>query len=394
MIYCTQCGTLLQDGQVCECLKANNFCTQCGNQLPEGQVCACTIKLPPEPPPVLANEPKIQKSQSTIPKVEKHAQSKPIPANIKTYVDKPVTTKEANEKVIETPHASANMVPGQVKPMSGEVPIKQYHIANINNLLRINRTAGYLEITSKRIIYRAEKHTYISSSTTHNEFAIEEIAGLEVTNNHRFSIARCAIGLTIIAGFSALIAWAVIALTFGFFGDAYTVDFMTRPTLRQVLPWVFERLGQDRHADIGNLSMITGLIAGFGGIALFFLFKGKLLLKQFLLGMSFGGFAAVALTYNTYAFVLLALSSLCAIFGLGLFSTVSDLVISVLNKGGDKVCLVRARRLADIFHGSYGIGYAEIAPTDETDAAAQELGAIIGDVQKLGVDGVERWREP
>jgi hypothetical protein len=36
-------------------------------------------------------------------------------------------------------------------------------------------------------------------------------------------------------------------------------------------------------------------------------------------------------------------------------------------------------------------GFAEVIPTEETEGAIREIGAIIGDIQKLGDSGIDRW---
>jgi hypothetical protein len=36
-------------------------------------------------------------------------------------------------------------------------------------------------------------------------------------------------------------------------------------------------------------------------------------------------------------------------------------------------------------------GFAEVIPTEETEGAIREIGAIIGDIQKLGDLGLEKW---
>jgi len=36
-------------------------------------------------------------------------------------------------------------------------------------------------------------------------------------------------------------------------------------------------------------------------------------------------------------------------------------------------------------------GFAEVIPTEETESAIREIGAIIGDIQELGDSGLEKW---
>jgi hypothetical protein len=38
-----------------------------------------------------------------------------------------------------------------------------------------------------------------------------------------------------------------------------------------------------------------------------------------------------------------------------------------------------------------GVGFDEVIPTEETESVIREVGAMIGDIQKLGDSGLEKW---
>jgi len=366
MSYCTKCGKPLPEGQACVCTATAGFCTQCGSALSPGLSCECMAKKAEE-----ANESKESKESENVMEAE-------APTVEPTINPEPVLAKQ--------------IIPG-VDALTDEIQVKQYHIACLRNLFRINRAAGHLAITSKRIIFRAEKRSFGNKTIIQREHYIEDIRGIEAVCNYRVSATRILIGIMTLGVLAAIGAAGVLWFTYGsIWAEANAGHFVTQPPIHLIFSWAFMGLQEGWPHDIGYVSLGVGLIIGFGGVALFFLMRGRLWLKLAFLGLSVGGFGVAALAYNLYAFILLILSVFLAVFGLFVFSWVPDLVISVRRKEGVAMRLVYGRRLADVFKGRAGAGYAETAPTDKTADAIREIGAIIGDIRALGADGVAKWR--
>jgi len=391
MSFCTQCGSILQDSQPCECITAKEFCTQCGNKLLEGQACDCTadakspeqaIPSPFEMPPIPA---------------PKRTRAKPKKPNTSTYVEKPSlsdSVKKISETAIAPPEeydVKTSIVPDLMHAISDETPVKQYHIANLRNMFRITSATGQLQVTNKRVIFSAD-NLRNGKTITQREYDIEKIAGVELTSKYRLSLSRLFIGLVTVTAFAAFAAWVILAITHGFTGSSAASD-MYRPSLTQVIPWALDGLNHDLNPDINFISIVVGLVVGFAGIVFFALMRGMFWLKQILLGTSLGGLATVALTYSLYGFVLLALSVLITCAGLVLFSWLPDLTVLLRSKEGATITMVRGWRITDAFHSTLGAGYAEAAPAGEAELAIHELGAIIRDIQTLGSKGVANWAE-
>jgi len=347
--------------------------------------------FPPLPKPTDRHTEIPQERPTERPRTEKH----------NTYVEKPTITEKVKKLGIDatqppdTDDGEISIVPNKISAMSGEMPIRQYHVANLRNLLRFTLAAGYIEVTNKRVIFRAEKQNKARNATIHREFDIKHVAGIEGVSSYRFSLPAAAIGLVTIVAFAALMAWLVLSFTHGFARDLLSLDtatHMSMPALWLIIPRAIEGLTQGRQPDVNSISMIVGLVAGFGGIALFFVLRGKFWFKQMLLGISLGGFGVVALTYNTFAFVLLAVSVVMTIVGLVIFSWMPDLTINVRSMEGQEICLIRRRSLS-LLAGAPTARYAESAPREDTEAALSEIGAVIGDIRVLGRAGVDRWLE-
>jgi VIT1/CCC1 family predicted Fe2+/Mn2+ transporter len=80
------------------------------------------------------------------------------------------------------------IVPDSIKPDEGEIPVKQYNIAILRNLFKFERSEGRMQITNKRMIFRAAGRSVGGRTTLQHEFAINEIAGIEAIRNYKFSL--------------------------------------------------------------------------------------------------------------------------------------------------------------------------------------------------------------
>jgi len=283
------------------------------------------------------------------------------------------------------------IIPDQVVPTANEVTIRQYNVTTLRSLLRIPRGVGHMQITNKRLIYRSQGRSIGGSEVVHQEINISEITGIAAISNHRVSLTHVIIGLiTMILG-AIIMAIVTLAFTEGWFSVA-----PHQPAIDGFLfnlQATIESFVAAYGRNISQISLLIGLMVGFAGIAIFFILRRMFWGKLVFLGTGLGGFFAVALTGNIYAYALLAIAVTMCILGLIVFCVVPDFVLEVSLKSGNKT-LVRARRsFAAVFtgHSTASAGYAEVAPTEDVEGAVQELGAIIADIQEMGVAGVERW---
>jgi Ca2+/Na+ antiporter len=140
------------------------------------------------------------------------------------------------------------------------------------------------------------------------------------------------------------------------------------------------------------LMTLLGLILGIAGLFVFFALYKKFGLKLFILNFSILGFVLSLAASGIFIFMwLLVLSVITTLVCVFLFCFRPNLVISVKNKGGVEGA-VDIRRDA-LFARQKGTGFAEVIPTEETESAIRELGAIIGDIQKLGDSALGKWTQ-
>ena len=97
------------------------------------------------------------------------------------------------------------IVPECISATDNEIPVKQYNLAILRNLLKFERAEGKLQITNKRVIFRAPGTSVKGRTTLQQEYAIDEIAGIETRNNYKFNFLYLIFACLIIFGAYTLI---------------------------------------------------------------------------------------------------------------------------------------------------------------------------------------------
>jgi len=87
----------------------------------------------------------------------------------------------------DTYERGMKIVPACISANENEIPVKQYNIAVLRNLLKFERAEGRMQVTNKRVIFRAAGRSVGGRTTLQHEFAIDEVAGIEARNNFKFS---------------------------------------------------------------------------------------------------------------------------------------------------------------------------------------------------------------
>jgi len=362
MNFCTNCGHQMA--------KEQTFCTECGTKM-ETAVAAKT--------PTLAEKP-------TAPTLTiDRAAAMGFLESLKNRMG----IGEPERNATDAYESGVQIVPNSIKATDGEIPIRQYNIATLRNLLRFERAEGRLQITNKRVIFRATGRSIGGRTTLQQEFTLNEIAGVEAIRTYRFSFFHLICGLLVVGIFAMLGATIALSGMDAGWGTPTAAEAVMMGFF--AIAMLFDGSGG---FDIGAMPTLMGLILGFGGLAAFFLLHKKFLLKLLLLGLSFGGFSVLMLSANVIMVLLALVSLFTTIFGVFLYCMRADLEFIIKNKGAlEESPPVRIRRSRNFwFFGQQdSAGFSEIMPTAETETAIRELGAIINDIQTLGDLGVEKW---
>lgn len=332
------------------------FCPQCGKPLAEGETCTCAGAAP------VFN---VESAKGLIEKVKNHM----------GIGDPELNKGDAYEK-------GKNIVPDCISANEGEIPVKQYEVATLQNrILGIpyTKAKGKMQVTNKRVIFRAPGRCLAGRTTLQHEFAIDELAGVEARREYVFNFGDLLIGFLVAAIGGGVLSWLINEL---FAGNMY----------------------KDGVAGL----VIATLILGLGGFVPFVMLKKKWLLKVLCLGgatMSMLSIGSTVQRYGEYAdkggaeffggllvfFGVLALIAL--LFCLFIYSIKPNLVLVIKTKSASDAIDIRRKKVVS-FGGKDEdhTGYVEVIPAEDAERCIREINAIISDIQKLGDFGISKWQ--
>ncbi|MBQ3133568.1 MAG: hypothetical protein IJC17_04775 [Clostridia bacterium] len=326
------------------------FCTKCGNPVEDGQVCLCT-----ETPPMQGVKDRLSDILGKV-------------ANL-------IGLDLGSNHVLNPYERGQQIVPDNIRADEGEQPIKQYNLALLRSRILFKRAEGRLQVTNKRLIFRATGISLTGNTVLQHEFAIPEIAGVEIRKSNRFSflsLFAAVIGSLIVCGAANSIFSSILTTS------AFS-------------------------------SLVAYLIAFVSG-ASFFLFKKKFWLKLLLLsiGMSVMPVLTNSITLSavmlggehivksllTFPNLVASLLDILWILGVILVCMVPDLKVCIKTKSaGDAIQIRRKIWGFGLKQHDEFSGFSEVLPAADTDCAAKELGAMIDDLQTLGDMAIEKWKE-
>ena len=151
------------------------------------------------------------------------------------------------------------IVPESISENEGEIPVRQYNMAVLRTRWKFMRAEGRLQVTNKRLIFRAAGRSLMGRTTLQHEFNLAEIGGVEVRKDWRFSIFDFSIAFY----FSALVGF--------------------------IFNWIVSLA----YADAVAFGIILGSIFGLTGLIPFFTLKKKFLIKALACAASVGSLYSV-----------------------------------------------------------------------------------------------------
>ena len=241
------------------------------------------------------------------------------------------------------------IVPDCISPNENEIPVKQYNIAILRNLLRFERAEGRVQVTNKRVVFRAAGRSIGGRTTLQQEFAIDELAGIEAQRNFRFGFIYLLFGLIVVGIIMSLFSGIFSSINGYFVAMNYEANQQKVQSLREKQQAendkAFDKYWDDRekielrYADdedrlqeelqkleeeyqsstearntkyqediskqqkkgTNGTSVFVGILRylfGFAGLASFFLLRKKFLLKLLFLGVSYAAFLSYKTTFD------------------------------------------------------------------------------------------------
>lgn len=252
------------------------------------------------------------------------------------------------------------IVPNCIEAEDNEIVVKQYNIAKLRTRLKFMKAEGRLQVTNRRILFRAAGTSLTGNTLQEHQFNIDELAGIEMHKDYKFSILS-------FLGCCLLNYW-VFLLTAGILVGIFGYRSNTGP-------------------------MLMGILLGILGIVPTFLIYKRFWLKLLAAIISAGGFAlAYGIHNNGFLAFLLFISQIIVLINLVIVCFVPNLVIKLKTKGATGAIVIGSQKA--MFRRKTGddySGFAEVMPWEDTVAAMNELGTMLDDLQKLGDYAIEKW---
>ena len=352
MAFCTKCGRKLEDGEVCNCQSvADTSAGDVFNPYNSVQPNSNTVSVDDKDVVINIDTDKVKKGISDA--VGKFA----------TGVDK-ISEQKVKYDSSTSFESGMKIVPDCIAANDGEIPIKQYDFAKLRNRLTLENARGRIQVTNKRIIFRAAGQSLFGKSVLHQEFRIDEIAGVEIRNKPEFNFLSLIFGIIITAIFGGGVGFALTSLI----GNSSAASD------------VYKR-------QVTFLAATNRIFEKFYGI------------RQILLSIACGSILAQVMSYYDNAFMIfcVALLALACLINLFLYSIVPNLV-AIFKTGASAAIEIKREPIMGLLSFLFvakddqNSGYQEILPWKDTDIAIRELGTMIDDIKTMGDAAIEKWK--
>lgn len=319
------------------------YCTRCGKPIREGEQCSCTKTLP-----------KLDTSSFAM---------------FMYTLGQRMGIGDPNIDPVNKYERGKRIVPDNIAPNDSEVPVRQYNLCVLRSRFKFMRAEGRLQLTNQRILFRAKGTSLVGGTTLQYEFAIDEVAGFQIVRNFRFSLIDLVIAIVL----------SLLTMEIGIFAGGFLYD------------------------KLSGFGAVMSFILAFLCFLPAFMIRKFFLTKSMVLGLGTGLFSVVM-------FAVIENKILPKLVGLFLLANVILIVVHffvfafkpnmefhVRTKSGEAVIPVRCEKngFASFLNSVLAqyTGYNEVLPTDETETAITQIGAMINDIQKLGNYGIEKWKQ-
>lgn len=321
------------------------YCTRCGKPIKEGERCGCT-----------------RKAKLHFNSTQDFAEGASI-----------FGASRANQDEIY--ERGQKIVPDNIVPNESEIPVRQYNLCVMRSRIKGDRAEGRLQLTNKRILFRAKGTSPVGETTIQHEFSIDEIAGFQVVRNFRFSI----LDLLVIFAFSVAVGYVGIGVGI-FLSSAMKGfgQFLTYLLSFAVALPAFVWLRQNQY--VGKCAFLSASVGLLSVLREVVYFK-----NHFLMTLS-----------TVFIYIPLVVFGVLAIACVFAFAFKPNMEFHIRTKTGEAVIPVRCEKtgfaaLGRVIDAQF-MGYNEVLPTNETETAIREIGAMINDIQKLGDYGISKWK--
>jgi hypothetical protein len=269
-------------------------------------------------------------------------------------------------------------------PAEDEHAVRTYHCTTLFSRLLSLKAEGYLTVTNKRVVFYALGSSYAGKSVLQSEVPIADVSGISSYKGTSFSLMHLleALGGSLIAGI--LISTIVgIASALVFAQVRSLRDLQTLQTLSWLLPIALIVWSLFVPRD----KVLRSILAGSG--ALLTLGLSGINLTAGILG-SFGGGSRGGGGLGIITALLAGVYALACFFWYARRKTIS---LTVGSKGGSNTPIAISGISGFGAYNTAALRALTAEPATDAEAMIKELGAMITDIQALGIYGSQKWTE-
>ncbi|MBE6741132.1 MAG: hypothetical protein E7570_02410 [Ruminococcaceae bacterium] len=369
------------------------FCTKCGQELIDGQQHIC---------PAANNTPPVRPKPSTD---NRSVDFKEEGDTIGVSIDKEAVKTKYNDFVSQVGDATnevrnslgnsfergLDIVPDVINANDGEIPIKQYKIARLRTRITLSKAEGKLQVTNKRVIFRATGRSIMGKVTLHEEFKIDEIAGAEFRNRPEFNFFNFLIAI-ILTGLFATPGFLIANLCDGDRAPVFNgiiTFFIVVFGILAIGAWIFLAIYLRKKKTYNRFYTLRLIVLSFIG--------GSVAQRA----VGHVGYYSSDINKVTAVIcaIILSVMVLIALLNIFLIAFVPNLVIKIKTKGalsGIEVMKEQPIALLGFLFGKNreeSSGFLEVLPWVDTDIAIKEVGTMIDDIRTLGDAAIEKWKQ-
>lgn len=326
-------------------------CEYCGRELMDGEVCGCSQ---------LGNIQQIDWNdyfQLTLSKDMLENMKKNLGIlweNLKKTLEtlRENLSERDYDQGIGGPYENNMQITGEcVVPTEQEIPVRQYNVARLRTPLW-KKAYGRLQVTNKRVLFRAKGKSLAGPIEIENEFSLEEIGGIEIKQDYRFNL--------LIFLMSTLTIWLCTSVYFVL-----------------IRRFIFSK----------SPLVISTLLTTIAAVAALVLIPKKTW-KSALAFCS--GISWYSLSITTWTGFWAFIATVFIIIGIVtwiLSALVDDLHIVLKIKGAHGAIEIGRKLQKD-----ERSGFSVVQPWKDTQIAIRELGALIDDIKRFGNEGIKKWK--
>lgn len=371
MAFCTKCGRKLEDGEICTCDSIQkDIAEQVFNPYEEPSNKDKTVSVDEKNVVINIDTDKVKKGVSDA--------VKKISGEVEKGVDKLNEHKE-NYNTSDAFEYGLKIVPECISANDGEVPIKQYNFAKLRSRLTFEKAQGRLQVTNKRVIFRAAGRSLMGRNVLHQEFRIDELAGVEVRHKHEFNVLSLIIGIILTGVFGGVVGFALTNYWYirTYFDGGITPTFFS--VVFALASLVFCGFLTYRCHSYNSDNKLYGL-------------------RQILLSIASGSLLAeVIRSGNGFIVFCLAITGIACVINLFLYS-ISENLVAIFKTGASAAIEIKREPISGLLSFLFAAkddtnsGYQEILPWTDTDIAIRELGTMIDDIKTMGDAAIDKWK--